>query len=52
MKIFNKLILTFLLMLAVNISAQGVFYLHGVSVPYKFQENFESNEKEYFSESL
>ena len=36
-------------MLAVNISAQGVFYLHGVSVPYKFQENFESNEKEYFS---
>ena len=28
MRTFNKLILTFLLMFAVNISAQGVFYLH------------------------
>ena len=36
-------------MFAVNISAQGVFYLHGVRVPYKFQENFESNQKQYFS---
>lgn len=49
MKTLNKLILTFLLMFAVNISAQGVFYLHGVSIPQKYQANFESNEKEYFS---
>ena len=49
MKTFNKLILTFLLMFAVNISAQGVFYLHGVRIPQKYQANFESNEKEFFS---
>ena len=47
MKTFNKLILTFLLMFAVNISAQGVFYLHGVRIPQKYQEYFSKLAQDY-----